>query len=103
MTRYKEQLSALCKRPGYSRYSVGKAAGYNKNYVSDVVRGNITPSIDALEKLANALDVPLSELLFGDETTQALNEISSKILSLDEPGLKAVHALVDTLATDDTH
>lgn len=101
MTRYKEQLAALCKRPGYSRYSVGIAAGYNKNYVSDVVRGNITPSIDALEKLAAALDVPLSELLFGGEDNHALNEISSRLVDLDEPSLKAVHALVNTLAADD--
>lgn len=98
MTRYREQLSKLCKRPGYSRYSVGIGAGYNKNYVGEVVKGNITPSIEALEKLADALDVSLAELLFGGDSNEALDEISLRLRDLDPAGMKAVFALVNTLA-----
>jgi transcriptional regulator with XRE-family HTH domain len=99
MIRYREQLAKYCNRPGYSRSGVGLKAGYNKNYVSDVISGKITPTAEALEALAGALDIPLAVLLFGDDTDQVTREIVSKMKDVDEHGQRAVNALVDSLSS----
>lgn len=98
MSNYRDHLETYCNRAGYSRSSVGIEAGYNKNYVSDVIKGKITPTIEALDKLASALKVPLANLLFGDSADPQIAELVSKIRKIDSSGQKAVHALVETLS-----
>lgn len=100
MSNYRDHLQHYCQRPGFSRSSVGIEAGYNKNYVSDVIKGKITPTIEALEKLAAALSVPLASLLFGDAADPQIAELISKIRKIDSSGQKAVQALVETLSAE---
>lgn len=99
MTEYQKQLDKYCKLRGLSRPRVGAAAGKNKNYVSDVINGKITPTIDALEGLAAVLDVPLAVLLFGDSPDSEAEEFASKFKHLDSSGQRAVFALIDTLSS----
>lgn len=88
MTLYREQLANYCNRSGYTRSGVAKAAGYNKNYVSNVIKGDITPTIEALEALANALNVPLTFLLVGEEADTLTTEIVTKFQLIDPAGKK---------------
>lgn len=99
MTEYQKQLDKYCKLRGLSRPRLGLAAGKNKNYVSDVINGKITPTIDALEGLAVVLDVSLAILLFGDTPDSDMEEFANKFRRLDERGQKAVFALMDTLSS----
>ncbi|MCA0905151.1 helix-turn-helix domain-containing protein [Ruegeria marisrubri] len=99
MTMYREQLEKYCGRKGYSKSGVGLSAGYNKNYVSDIISGKITPTAEALEALAEALNVPLAVLLFGDETDEVTREIVAKMRDIDEHGQRAVNAFLDSLAS----
>ena len=99
MTVYCRQLDKYCARSGYTRSGVSIAAGYNKNYVSNVINEKLTPTIEALEALATALNIPLAVLLFGDETDAITQEIISKLKGMDSTGMRAVSALVDTLST----
>ncbi|KIC36527.1 helix-turn-helix domain-containing protein [Leisingera sp. ANG-M7] len=98
MTEYQKQLDKYCKLRGLSRPRVGTAAGKNKNYVSDVINGKITPTIDALEGLAEVLEVSLAVLLFGDSPDNDMEEFANKFKRLDASGQRAVFALMDTLS-----
>jgi transcriptional regulator with XRE-family HTH domain len=89
----------LIKAAGWSRSRVGIAAGKNKNYVSDVINGKITPTIDALDMLARVLDVPLSVLLFGDDPDDQMEEFANRFKHLDASGQKAVLALIESLSS----
>ncbi len=95
--KYREQLEKYCGRKGYSKSGVGLSAGYNKNYVSDIISGKITPTAEALEALAGALHIPVAVLLFGDETSEVMREIGAKMPELGESGPLAVNAFVDSL------
>ncbi len=101
MSKHREQLAKYCDRPGYSRSAASLKAGYNKNYASNVINGKITPTIEALEALSVALDVPLSWILFGEGQDDGMSEIMDKLRRIDPAGLKAVRALVDTLSSED--
>lgn len=49
----------------WSQEDLALECDINKNYLSDLERGNRNPTIKILEKLANAFSITLSELLKG--------------------------------------
>ncbi|AHD12162.1 helix-turn-helix domain-containing protein [Phaeobacter gallaeciensis] len=99
MTAYRQQIDKYCKLRGISRPKAGLEAGYNKNYVADLVNGKITPTIEALEAIAHVLSVPLSVLLFGEEVDPQLAEFTDKFQRLDAAGQHAVGSLIETLSS----
>lgn len=52
----------------WSQEDLALEAGINKNYLSDLERGTRNPTVKALEKIANALGINLSELFKGIQT-----------------------------------
>ncbi|MHB1950023.1 MAG: helix-turn-helix domain-containing protein [Acidiferrobacteraceae bacterium] len=48
---------------GWSQEQLAEVSGMHRTYISAIERGRINPGLDALERLARALAVPLSELL----------------------------------------
>lgn len=52
----------LREKAGLSQEALADIAGLHRTYVSGVERGIRNPTIVVLEKIANALDVKLSEL-----------------------------------------
>ena len=51
-----------------SQEDLALEAGVNKNYLSDLERGDRNPTVKVLEKIAHALGINLSELFKGIET-----------------------------------
>lgn len=51
----------------WSQEDLALEANINKNYISDIERGTRNPTLMILERIANALDVSLSELFKGIE------------------------------------
>ena len=49
----------------WSQEDLALEAGVNKNYLSDLERGERNPTVKVLEKIAKALDVDLSTLFEG--------------------------------------
>jgi ribosome-binding protein aMBF1 (putative translation factor) len=47
---------------GFSQEELAHRAGLHRTYVSDLERGARNPSIESIEKLANALQISLSKL-----------------------------------------
>lgn len=58
----------LRKNKHISQEELSFRSGVNKNYISDLERGSRNPTLKVMEKLANALEVNLSDLLKGIET-----------------------------------
>jgi len=55
-------------RGNFSQAQLAKKAGVPQSAISDIENGKRNPRIDTLQKLANALDVSLNELLEDDNT-----------------------------------
>ena len=55
----------LRKQKGMSQLELSLDSGVNKNYISDLERGDRNPTLIVLERIANSLDVTLEELFKG--------------------------------------
>jgi len=58
---------------GLSQGDIEKRTGLLRCYLSRVENGHTVPSLDTLSKIANALDLPLSQLFAEDALGQELN------------------------------
>jgi len=54
-----ERLRALREERSFSQGDIEKRTGLLRCYISRVENGHTVPSLDTLEKLAMAMDVPL--------------------------------------------
>jgi len=59
-----ERLRALREQKGLSLGNIEKRSGLRRPYISRVEHGHTVPSIDSLERIARALEVPLHELFY---------------------------------------
>jgi len=58
-----ENLSSIRKRQRYTQKQVAAMAGLNPNYYAKVERGDGVPSLKTLYKIAQALDVTISDIV----------------------------------------
>jgi len=63
--RFGEKLRAVRERKGYTLKVVAKAAGVSESLVSQIERNRVSPAIDTLLSLADALEIDL-EYLFAE-------------------------------------
>lgn len=62
------RIKYLRKRRNLSQEDLALEAGVNKNYLSDLERGQRNPTLKILEKISNALGISISELTKGLES-----------------------------------
>ena len=55
----------LRKQKGWSQLDLSIESGVNRNYLSDLENGRRNPTVDILEKIANALGITLEFLFKG--------------------------------------
>jgi transcriptional regulator with XRE-family HTH domain len=60
------KLAQLRKAKGWSQQDLGVRAGIHAITVSEIERGATDPKQSTLERLAQALDVPVADLLNGE-------------------------------------
>ena len=65
LTQLGMRIRYLRKQLGMSQFDLSLEADVNKNYISDLERGQRNPSLVILERIANALGVDLSTLFKG--------------------------------------
>lgn len=69
MLKAKEQLGLriryLRRQKGFSQEELAYHSEVNKNYISDLERGQRNPTLEILSRIAVGLDVTLSELFKG--------------------------------------
>ena len=67
-----DRLSELREQKNFSQGDIEKRTGLLRCYVSRVENGHTVPSIETLEKMARALEVPLYKLFYdGDQPAKA--------------------------------
>ena len=78
------RIKELLRSKGMTGKALGEVIGSHGAYVSDLVRGKKSPSIDMLLKIAQALDVDIRELF--EPTKPDYEELKNKeaIESLDK-------------------
>jgi transcriptional regulator with XRE-family HTH domain len=67
-----ERLRALREEKHLSQGHIEKRTGLLRCYISRVENGHTVPSIETLEKMSRALEVPLYQLFYEDENPPAL-------------------------------
>jgi transcriptional regulator with XRE-family HTH domain len=68
-----EKLKGLRVQKNLSQGDMEKRTGLLRCYISRVENGHTVPSIDTLEKMARALEVPMYRLFTDDEHAKAPN------------------------------
>jgi transcriptional regulator with XRE-family HTH domain len=74
-----EKLKTLRAQKNLSQGDVEKRTGLLRCYISRVENGHTVPSVDTLEKMARALEVPLYRL-FTDEAHVKMPNIPTQII-----------------------
>jgi XRE family transcriptional regulator of biofilm formation len=73
-----ERIRLIRVEKGLSLSELGKKADVAKSYLSNVERNIKTnPSVQLVEKVAKALDVPVDQLLYGNITKAAENHFDT--------------------------
>ena len=76
-------LFQLRNKAGMTQARLAEKTNLSVDSISRIERGERAPSLDSIEKIANALKIRLSELLnFDDEETKVLSENPSESLEL---------------------
>ena len=58
-----QTIRDLRKNRGYSQETFAQAVGLHRTYISDIERGERNVSLHNLVRIANTLELPLSQLL----------------------------------------
>ena len=66
------RITYLRKNKGWSQEDLALEANINKNYISDLERGRRNPSLEILERLADAFGITLEVLFKGVETSPGI-------------------------------
>ena len=67
-----DRLRAIREQKDLSQGDIEKRTGLKRCYVSRVENGHTIPSIETLEKLARALEVPMYQLFYDGEAPPAV-------------------------------
>jgi transcriptional regulator with XRE-family HTH domain len=88
------RLRKLREEKNLSQGDIEKRTGLLRCYISRVENGHTVPSLETLERLASALDVPLYQLFYEGEDAPPMPNLSSRQSSeelvLDEEAEKQV-------------
>lgn len=73
-----ERLSSLRQQKNLSQGDVEKRTGLLRCYISRVENGHTVPTIETLEKLARAMEIPLYQLFYDGEQPPALPDFAKR-------------------------
>ena len=78
-----DRLRAIREEKKLSQGDIEKRTGLLRCYISRVENGHTVPSIETIEKLARALEVPLYQLFYDGEEPPALPNLPKRKTSDD--------------------
>jgi len=105
-----DRLRAIREQKDLSQGDIEKRTGLKRCYVSRVENGHTVPSVETLEKMARALEVPMYQLFYDGEEPPEIPSLPKGISAGDvEWGssgesakfFKRLHQLLSRLSTDD--
>jgi transcriptional regulator with XRE-family HTH domain len=90
-----ERLRSLREEKKFTQGEIEKRTGLLRCYVSRVEHGHTIPSVETLEKLACALEVPMYQLFYDGEEPPKLPDLPKRKTGADiEWGSKAEDAFL---------
>jgi transcriptional regulator with XRE-family HTH domain len=94
MNEFAENLRNIRKSMGLTQDQLGERAGISAKHLGEIERGNASPSLEVVEKLAHGLRVDLL-VLVGDDVSrlprpQVRQEIVGALDHLDDDQLRAL-------------
>jgi transcriptional regulator with XRE-family HTH domain len=99
-----ERMKQLRKERGWSQADVAGRIGADGRQISRYENGRITPSLDALAKIAEAFDVSTDYLLFEDASRRPLRVVDNGLAerlgdlgALGEEDRRSVLRILDAL------
>lgn len=103
----RQKIRMLRKKKGLSQGELAAAIDMNPSHISRLETGKYQPSVDALQRLATALDVTPDFLLNGDDANSPEVQIQNKSLierirlieTLDEADQQALIQVIDSMLT----
>ncbi len=78
-----DRLRTVRKEKKLSQGEVEKRTGLLRYYISRVENGHTVPSIETLEKLARAFEIPLYQLFYDEEEPPKLPNLPDRKTSAD--------------------
>lgn len=78
-----DRLRAVRGQRGLSQEDIEKRTGLLRCYISRVENGDTIPAIETLEKLAQALEVPLYQLFYDGEETPQFPKLPKRLTADD--------------------
>jgi len=79
----KHRIKEILKEKGLTVVTLAGLVGITQPNMSNIVNGNSNPSIETLEKIATALDVPVAELLQSESELYGLVLYKGKTYKID--------------------
>jgi transcriptional regulator with XRE-family HTH domain len=73
-----DRLKALREQKQFSQGDIEKRTGLLRCYISRVENGHTVPSIETLEKMARAMEVPLYQLFYDGEKPPKLPNLPKR-------------------------
>jgi len=106
-----DRLRAIREQKDLSQGDIEQRTGMKRCYVSRVENGHTVPSIETLEKLARALEVPMYQLFYDGEQRSEVPSLPKGISAGDDDEwgssgesakfFKRLHQLLSRLSADD--
>jgi len=99
-----ERMKTLRKQAGWSQGELAERVGTDARQISRYENGRITPGLDVLARIAQALDVSLDHLVFDDiprrplhANENALGDRLAAIAELSDDELAVLRSVIDGL------
>jgi len=74
-----DRLRAIREAKKLSQDDIEERSGLKRSYISRVENGHTVPSVETLEKLARALEVPLYQLFYEGEEPPKLPKLPKRV------------------------
>lgn len=88
-----KRLKECLESKNMTQYALAKSAGVTPAYISQIISGGKTPTIETIEKLCSAMGITLSEFFAGNDVPAV--SIDTKASRFD-----TLHQLVDEVPAD---
>ncbi|GED35000.1 helix-turn-helix transcriptional regulator [Brevibacillus centrosporus] len=73
-----EKIKSYRKKTGLTQAMLADKANMSRSYLADVERDRYNPSVDTLKAIADALNIPLTQLLDDESSIHNPNDLSPK-------------------------
>ena len=87
-----DRLKALREQKNLSQGDIEKRTGLLRCYISRVENGHTVPSVDTMEKMARALEVPMYRLFTDEEDVKKLEYTCGSYSGTSGPSQRGARA-----------